>query len=383
MPQVWDFVDQFLQQLTQAPEVGRQLRATLDAVRGSVRADLVMLYHSSTDLVSDWSGPPALDAETCARLCRGLLADAPAGEGQFLLGANAGRAVPGLGSGNAALVRLSRSRGAWIVALRGRESTPFTRSELKLMTLARRLLLQHQQTQQTHDQLKEMLFSLVRCLTAALDARDPYTWGHSERVARIAVRLAEQVGLHESVRSELYLGGLLHDIGKIGVPDQVLRKPGRLTDAEFEQVKQHTTVGDAILGHVKQLAHLRPLVRNHHEQFNGRGYPDGLTGEAIPFGARLLAVADSCDAMMSERPYRKAMAPSKIEAILTDGAGKQWDPVVIAAFLACKDEIFPICQRGLGDSVVRAIEDALRIADDAARIGLAPFTLRSSAQNVL
>jgi HD-GYP domain-containing protein (c-di-GMP phosphodiesterase class II) len=178
----------------------------------------------------------------------------------------------------------------------------------------------------------------------------------------------------------VYLGGLLHDIGKIGVPDQVLRKPGRLTDAEYEQVKQHTLVGDAILKHVKQLAHLRPLVRNHHEQFDGAGCPDGLAGEAIPLEARILAVADGFDAMMSERPYRRALTVEKIESILRGGAGKQWDPTIIEAFFACRDDIFPICERGLGDSVVRAVEDALRAA---AHRGLAPCTLRPSAQGLL
>src|SRR4029079_7205382 len=110
-----------------------------------------------------------------------------------------------------------------------------------------------------------------------LDARDPYTWGHSERVARISVRLGEQLQLPDAMRSELYLGGLLHDIGKIGVPDEILRKPGRLSEEEFAKVKEHPVIGDAIVAHVRHLAHLRPVVRNHHEQYNGRGYPDGLS----------------------------------------------------------------------------------------------------------
>jgi hypothetical protein len=351
-------------------------------VRQTVRADLVVLFSSAGSDAPEWSGPTEATPDACAKLCRALLVDASTREGQFLRAASPVVAGLGLAPGAAALVRLSRSRGAWIVALRAQGVAPFTVGELKLITLARRLLLQQQQTQQTHNQLKEMLFSLVRCLTASLDARDPYTWGHSERVARIAVRLGEQIGLNDTIRSELYLGGLLHDIGKIGVPDEVLRKPGRLTDAEYDLVKQHTLVGDAILAHVKQLAHLRPLVRNHHEQYDGRGYPDGLSGDAIPLLARIVAVADACDAMMSDRPYRKALAPAAIEAILASGAGKQWDPVIIAAFLACKQEIFPICQRGLGDSVVRAVEDALRAADAAttARAALGPLSLRPSAQ---
>src|SRR5262245_38343000 len=138
--------------------------------------------------------------------------------------------------------------------------------------------------------------------------------------------------LSESMRSELYLGGLLHDVGKIGVPDEVLRKPDRLTDEEFALVMQHAVIGDAIVGHVKQLAHLRPLVRNHHERFDGRGYPDCLVGEAIPLGARIMAVADSCDAMSSDRPYRKGMPPERVAEVLSAGAGQQWDPRVIEAF---------------------------------------------------
>ncbi len=231
--------------------------------------------------------------------------------------------------------------------------------DVKMMSLVRRLLLQQQQQQENHDQLRDMLFSLVRCLTASIDARDPYTWGHSERVARIAVRLGEQMHLPEAQRSELYLGGLLHDVGKIGVPDEVLRKPGALTREEMALIQQHVLIGDAIVAHVPQLAHLRPLVRSHHERFDGGGYPDKLGGEAIPLPARIMAVADSCDAMMSDRPYRPAMATARIESILMGGAGKQWDPAVIAAFLRCKNDVFAISQRGLGDSAVRAVEHAL------------------------
>ncbi len=378
LPEVWDFVDRFLQQLSQAGDVSRQLRATLDVVRDSIRAELVLLCSGAPAQVTEWSGPAVVNHLACGEVCRCLIASAPGGEGQFVR--RQVPAVAGLGfvPSGAALVRLSRSRGAWIVALRKQGAAPFTSSELKLIGLARRLLLQQQQSQQTHDQLKEMLFSLVRCLTSALDARDPYTWGHSERVARISVRLGEQIGLHESIRSELYLGGLLHDIGKIGVPDHVLRKPGRLSEAEFDLVKQHPVIGDAILGHVNQLAHLRPLVRNHHEQFDGSGYPDGLAGEAIPLGARIVAVADSFDAMMSERPYRKAMAPAQVERALRDGSGRQWDPEVVEAFLGCKEEVFPICQRGLGDSVIRAVEDALRAAEIQGSGGHVPLALRPS-----
>jgi hypothetical protein len=352
LPDVWDSVGLFLHQLQSAPTVDHQLRATLELIRSATAADRVLLYHAVTHEVRDCSPAVSLDPKTDAALCGSLLAEVAPEEAEL---------VRPPGSGSAALLRLSRSRGAWVIALRT-AGPAFTSRELKLMTLARRLLHQEQQQQQVHDQLKEMLFGVVRCLTGSLDARDPYTWGHSDRVARIAVRLAEQMGLHESVRSELYLGGLLHDIGKIGVPDHILRKPGRLSEEEFELVKQHPVIGDALLVHVRQLAHLRPIVRNHHERYDGQGYPDGLAGERIPFGARIVAVADSCDAMMSARPYRKALPTEQIESIFRDGAGRQWAPDVVEAFLACRRDAFSICERGLGDSVVRAVEDALRTA---------------------
>src|SRR5262249_48608353 len=146
-------------------------------------------------------------------------------------------------------------------------------------------------------------------------------------------------------RSDLYLGGLLHDIGKIGVSDEVLRKPGKLTVEEMEQIRRHVTIGDEIVANVRHLAHLRPAVRNHHEHYDGTGYPDGLAGEQSPAIARILAVADACDALMSDRPYRRALPPAAIEEIFRAGAGVQWDPVVVNALLATSHDVFSICQR--------------------------------------
>jgi HD-GYP domain-containing protein (c-di-GMP phosphodiesterase class II) len=357
--EVWDHLDQFLLQLQAAQDVGRRIRATLDMVRQTTRAGAAFLCTGRSHTVREFSGPVGADLDACSAFARELLASASPAEG-FALRTDLKRISPGIPvPSSAALVRLSRSRNAWIVALRFDAAPPLSMRDVKMISLARRLLVQQQQQQDNHDQLRDMLFSLVRCLTASLDARDPYTWGHSERVARIAVRLGEQMNLPDGQRSELYLGGLLHDVGKIGVPDEVLRKPGTLTQAEMAQIQQHVLIGDAIVAHVSQLAHLRPLVRSHHERFDGAGYPDKLAGEAIPLPARILAVADSCDAMMSDRPYRRALPTDRIEAILQAGAGQQWDPVVIAALMRCEDEVFAISQRGLGESVVRAVEHAL------------------------
>ena len=259
---------------------------------------------------------------------------------------------------SAALVRISKSRGNWLAALSFHPRRLFPPVDLKLMLLARRQLLNHRQQTQVYEKLKESLFGLVRCLTAAIDAKDPYTWGHSERVARMAVRLARQMDLPPAVQSDLYLAGLLHDVGKIGVRDEVLRKPGPLTPEEEAHVQEHPVIGDRLVCHIKPLQHLRWGVRNHHERWDGRGYPDGLAGDDIPLQARILAVADSCDAMMHTRPYRASLPTDRVEEILRDGAGSQWDPHVVAAFQVCRQDLYSICQRGLGDSVFVAVERA-------------------------
>jgi hypothetical protein len=208
--------------------------------------------------------------------------------------------------------------------------------------------------------LKELLVGLTRSLTAALDAKDSYTYGHSERVARIAVELGRELGLHEDELSDIYLAGLLHDIGKIGVPDSLLRKTGPLNPEEFEQIKQHVTIGHNILSDLRPLRNLLPGVLYHHERYDGKGYPEGLAGEEIPLLARILAVADSYDAMNTKRPYRDALPLPRVEETLEKGAEVQWDRRVIEAFLRCRHRVRLICERGVGESLNHAIDGALR-----------------------
>jgi HD-GYP domain-containing protein (c-di-GMP phosphodiesterase class II) len=257
------------------------------------------------------------------------------------------------------MLRVSRTLGSWIVAVRFDEGRPFRPAHLKVMSLARRLLLNHRHHLHVYERLRETLFGLVRCLTAAIDAKDPYTCGHSERVARIAQRIGAQMGLPAAAINDLYLAGLLHDVGKIGVRDDILKKPGELTAEEFAHVQSHALIGDRLVSSIHQLAHLRPGVRNHHERYDGGGYPDRLAGEAIPLIARVLAVADSCDAMMSDRPYRPGMPPARIDRVMAEGAGGQWDPRVVEAFMGCRRELYTILQRGLGDSVEAAVDQTL------------------------
>jgi HD-GYP domain-containing protein (c-di-GMP phosphodiesterase class II) len=177
-------------------------------------------------------------------------------------------------------------------------------------------------------------------LTSAVDAKDAYTCGHSERVAAISKQLTLEAGLPDALAERVYMAGLLHDVGKIGVPESVLQKTGRLTPEEFEQMKRHPQIGARILRDVKQISDLIPGVLHHHERFDGQGYPNGLTGENIPIMGRIICLADCFDAMTSNRTYRKALP---LEVALTEirrCSGTQFDPVLTESFLKITPEKF-------------------------------------------
>jgi len=244
------------------------------------------------------------------------------------------------------------------------QTSPFRRGDAAMLAPFASLLGYHARASQRYSQVRELLIGLTRSLTAAIDAKDSYTFGHSERVARIAVELGRELGLPEDELSDIYLAGLLHDIGKIGIRDEVLGKQSKLDDDEFEHIRQHVTIGYQILSGLTSISHLLPGVLYHHERYDGRGYPEGLKGNAIPFIARVLAVADSYDAMSTSRPYRVAMAADQVERILIEGIDTQWERVVIEAFIRCKDRVHVIRQRGVGESLCGALDDVLRNGKD-------------------
>lgn len=193
---------------------------------------------------------------------------------------------------------------------------------------------------QGRDQENEKLLdSLFTLFAATLDARDPYTAGHSLRVAEYSVEIARAAGLADDQVELLRKSALLHDIGKIGIRDDVLLKEGRLTEEEFDKIKQHPVIGVHILSQVHLPMKLQPIlpgVKYHHERYDGKGYPEGLAGEAIPVFGRIMAIADAYDAMTSDRPYRKGMPIEKALAILEDGSGTQWDASFTQLFLDLK-----------------------------------------------
>lgn len=188
-------------------------------------------------------------------------------------------------------------------------------------------------------ELKETFYGTAQALAETLEKRDPYTGGHTKRVRNYSMAIGRSMGLDKAVLETLKLSAILHDIGKIGVRDNVLHKESRLDDTELMSMNQHPKYGSEILSHVKQLAGVIPGVRGHHEKFDGTGYPDGLKNVNIPLTARIIAVADTFDAMTTDRPYRKALSAETAFAELKKHANTQFDPEVVEAFFRAWKEM--------------------------------------------
>ncbi len=188
-----------------------------------------------------------------------------------------------------------------------------------------------------YTKMRKVYLDTIRALAAAIDAKDPYTKGHSERVAETSVALAQELNLSDRDIENIEYTALLHDIGKIGIADNILGKNSRLTDKEFDKIKEHTTMGAKIIEPVDFLKNSYEAIYHHHEKYNGAGYPDGLKEKDIPLFARIITVADAYDAMGSDRPYRKKLNKDKILEELKDQSGKQFDPEVVKALISILD----------------------------------------------
>ena len=250
---------------------------------------------------------------------------------------------------------------SWLLALnhRGDSETEFGEFgsvEIRLLSSVGTILGIHNSNRDLYQQQAELFASSVQALTSAIDAKDGYTAGHSDRVAMFSRSLAKQLGLSKTELETIYLAGLLHDIGKIGVDDQVLNKPGKLTHDEFEQIKLHPQLGYEILSGVRQLGNVLPIVLHHHEAWDGSGYPHGLKKTETPRMARIMAVADAFDAMSSDRPYRKGMPIEKVDGILRSGAGAQWDSEVVDAFFEIREEILRIAEESTSKPTLELVQ---------------------------
>jgi len=266
----------------------------------------------------------------CWRVMKGgkpqLFKDLARGEsslGLFGEGMRSGMALP-LQTGEGAI---------GVLSLWSRERSAFSHADLEVwQPLAAQVTVALEKAR-SYMALKNLLLQVVAALAEAIEARFPYAKGHSRRVAEGAVAIGKGMGLSKDRLESLYLAGLLHDIGKVGVLESILNKPAQLTSAEYSLVQKHPLIGEEIVKGVEAWAGILPLIRHHHERHDGMGYPDGLKGEEIPLEARILAVADGLEAMGSARPYRPPFEGEEIIATLREGASSQWDPRVIEAAL--------------------------------------------------
>jgi len=199
-------------------------------------------------------------------------------------------------------------------------------------------------------QLRRSYKATVRALSNAVEARDAYTGKHAERVAAYGLAIARAAGIDVADEPQLEFGFLLHDIGKVAVPDAILFKPAALSKDEFTCIASHAEIGSEILRHVDFLSEATLIVRHHHERWDGTGYPDGLRGEQIPLAARVFAIADTLDALTTDRPYRKAVGWNAARTIIHEGAGTQFDPAMIEAYDALGDDTFARLSDGVHSS---------------------------------
>jgi HD-GYP domain-containing protein (c-di-GMP phosphodiesterase class II) len=239
-----------------------------------------------------------------------------------------------------ALLRSPRRRLGVLHLDRGISQPPFTLDDLRLAdAIAANMSTAIENAQLLQEKQRSLFIHTVIVLAQAIELRDEYTGGHTQRVTDYSLLLAEALRLSSGEHYAIQVGAPLHDIGKIGIDDAILRKRERLTPDEYEQMKSHTVKGAVILGNIPDLEFIIPIVRNHHERWDGKGYPDGLAGTDIPWLARLVAVTDTFDAMTTDRPYRVGMSADQAFAEIARGAGTQFDPRCAAAFLELRPRI--------------------------------------------
>jgi HD-GYP domain-containing protein (c-di-GMP phosphodiesterase class II) len=226
----------------------------------------------------------------------------------------------------------------------------FRRTDAVLLLPFAALLGLHLRAARQHIKSRETVVGLTRALALAIDRRDALTAGHSERVARIAVELARDIGLRDDDLSDVYLSGLLHDLGKIGLSDAILRTREPLSTGEPTDKREEAAIASRMIASLHSIAHLFPAVRHHQEHYDGSGYPDGLKGDAIPLVARILAVAERYDTMTTVGPDPHKTSHAAAREVISRGAGVQWDGRVIEALLRCHEQIRTVQERCLDEA---------------------------------
>ena len=222
-----------------------------------------------------------------------------------------------------------------ILLLRVRHTIKLTRLQTGL---SREVEKKTQEVTAQHEKIERISMQIVKALSGAIDAKDTYTNGHSTSVADYSKEIARQAGYSEKMQNDIYMMGLLHDVGKIGVPDAIINKPAKLSDEEYSIIQNHPVMGAKILKNITEFPKLVTGARWHHERYDGKGYPDGLCGEEIPMEARIIAVADAYDAMSSRRSYRDELPQSQVRSEVEKGKGTQFDPKFAEIMLRMIDE---------------------------------------------
>lgn len=364
----WSVLESLLQNLSETSSTTQSVTYAVEAARVAVGADVAYWFSKSNEKISGVCAKKPLSTERAVKLAKALMARLPSGSESVRWVRPEKSADDGQPTA-AVMAADARTQGC-IVALSFEPKKTFEEADTKAVRMAMKMLLALRA--QSQASTKILLTGQLQTLTTIVDAKDPYTVGHSERVARIAVLLVKKLVLPSGIEGDAYLAGLLHDVGNLGIPDQILHRPKRLTVEELAEVRRHPVIGEQIVASMRPFDRLRPAVRHHHEHFNGGGYPDGLAGDAIPILARVLAVAEACDAMMSPRRYRAARSPFEIDAVFTAEAGHQFDPQVVKAFMAVRQEIYPaIYSKGIGESAFQFVEYPPDEMNDSALFGVA------------
>jgi HD-GYP domain-containing protein (c-di-GMP phosphodiesterase class II) len=265
-------------------------------------------------------------------LCRDVSADDELSNDQGLSAATMSSIV-------CAVLRSPRQRLGVLHLDRGPRQPPFSQEDFLLADAVAASVSVAIETVQLVQKQRDLFLQTVTALAQAIELRDESTGNHTLRVTVYALLLADELGVSSADRRRLEIATPLHDIGKIAIDDAILRKPGKLTAEEYRRMKEHVSKGSAILETIPDLAPMLTIIRYHHERWDGKGYPDGLAGEAIPLLARIVSVADAFDAMTSTRHYRTAMTPEKAFAELSAKAGSQFDPTCVAAFLSVRPRV--------------------------------------------
>ncbi len=213
------------------------------------------------------------------------------------------------------------------------ENVDFNLDDIQLLNVFTSQTAAIMENARLYGKVLEINREIIRSLAKAVEAKDSYTKGHSDQVAYYGVKLGRKLSLTSEELDNLYWAGILHDVGKIGVPDNILNKNGRLSDEEFEIIKKHPVIGRDILAQIESMKDIVPIIYHHHERIDGKGYPVGIKKETIPFLARVISVVDAYDALTSDRAYRRAMEPARAVKILEEGAGSQWEPELVDTWL--------------------------------------------------